>query len=107
MSIVDPHELVPIVITHDMARFTCAGIEQEGIVIHEHYDIRAVNMEEAPIEADDAWARAAQLYADLVPDAVPYIVVVEAQHGRRVEAICKRVLGAIEDSVDDALLPQH
>lgn len=100
-------EIVPIVITHDMAPYTLAGLEQAGIEVHNTFDIRAVNMEESPIEADDAWARAAELYNKLVPDAVPFVVMVEASRGREVEAICARVLGALGSEDDANLLPQQ
>lgn len=98
-------EIVPIVITHDMAPYTLAGLEQAGIEVHDTFDIRAVNMEESPIEADDAWARAAELYNTLVPDAVPYVVMVDATRGREVEAICARVLGALDEDINQELLP--
>lgn len=92
--------LVPIVITHDVAEYTKERLAEAGIVPDECFDIRAINMEESPIEADDAWARAAELYGDLTPDAVPYIIMIDAELGRKAESICKDVLKG------DALSPE-
>ena len=96
-------KLVPFVITHDMAKFTLAQLADAGIEVGETFDVRAVNMEESPLESEDAWAWAAQLYGDCVPDAVPFVITVDANKCAEVKEICRRVLGKLE--TDESLWP--